>query len=284
MALLALLGGCASPRHLILQGVASELASQGNAPEDDLVLAREASAFYLKLSESVLRETPDNAALAAAVASGFTQYAYAFVQLEADRIEAKDSSAAQKLRQRAARLYRRAQGHAMNALERQTPGFAKALASNVPADWPRLQHEQVDLAYWASASWGGWIALTKDDPDTVADFPLAVRLARLAWAVSPDYGGGALLSLMGTFEAARPGGSRAQAAQYFDQAIALGAGKNAGPLVAKAESIALPAGDRPAFDALLKQALTASEMQHDLQNAVMRARAQWLLETADDLF
>jgi hypothetical protein len=281
---LALLGGCASPRHLMLQGVASELASQGNAPEDDLVLAREASAFYLKLSESVLRETPSNTALAVAVASGFTQYAYAFVQSEAERIEAKDAHAAQKLRLRAARLYRRAHVHAMNALERQTPGFAKALASKLSADWPRLQPEQVGLAYWASASWGGWIALAKDDPDTVADLPLAVRLAHLAWAVSPDYGGGALLSLMGSFEAARPGGSRAQAAQYFDQAIAAGAGKNAGPLVAKAESIALPAGDRPAFEALLKQALTVGETQHDLPNTVMRERAQWLLETADDLF
>lgn len=282
--MLALLGGCSSPRQLILQGVASELASQGKAPEDDLVLAREASAFYLKLSESVLRETTGDPALATAVAAGFTQYAYAFVQCEADRVEAKDAHAAEKLRQRAARLYRRAHDHAMNALEQQTPGFAKALASNTTANWPSLRAEQVGLAYWASASWGGWIALAKDDPDTVADLPLAVRLAHLAWAVSPDYGSGALASLMGTFEAARPGGSRAQAAQYFDQAIAAGAGKNAGPLVAKAESMALPAGDRPAFDALLKQALTASEMQHDLQNTVMRERAQWLLDTADDLF
>lgn len=279
-----MLGGCASPRQLLVQGVATELASQGNAPEDDLVLAHEASAFYLKLSESVLRETPDNAALATAVAAGFTQYAYAFVQFEADRIEAKDASAAQKLRQRAAHLYRRAHGHAMNALERQTPGFAKALASNVQTDWPRLRPEQVGLAYWAAASWGGWIALAKDDPDTVADFPLAVRLTQLAWQHMPDYGNGSLASLMGTFEAARPGGSLTQAAQYFDQSITMSAGQSAGPLVAKAESIALPGGDRAAFDALLKQALTASETQQSLPNAVMRERAQWLLTMADDLF
>jgi hypothetical protein len=62
-----------SPRYLIVQGVASELASQGQAPEDDLILAREASAFYLKLSESLLRETPGHGPLAEAVAAGFTQ-------------------------------------------------------------------------------------------------------------------------------------------------------------------------------------------------------------------
>jgi len=71
---------------------------------------------------------------------------------------------------------------------------------------------------------------------------------------------------------------------YFDQAIALGAGKNAGAYVAKAEGIALPGADRPAFEALLKQALQASEAQHDLPSAVMRERALWLQASADDLF
>lgn len=71
-AILVLLWAC-SPRHLIVQGVGNELASQGQAVEEDLVLAREASAFYLKLSESVLRQSPGNLKLAEAVAGGFTQ-------------------------------------------------------------------------------------------------------------------------------------------------------------------------------------------------------------------
>jgi predicted anti-sigma-YlaC factor YlaD len=269
---------------LIVQGVASELASQGQAPEDDLILAREASAFYLKLSESLLRETPGHGPLAEAVAAGFTQYAYAFVQFDAERLDAKDAKAAQKLRERAARLYRRAQRHALNTFEQQTPGFTKSLASDKPADWPKLRADQIGLAYWAAASWGGLIALSKDDPDTVADLPLAIRLAQLAWKTTPDHGAGALVSLMGSFELARPGGSRQQAAAYFDQAIALGAGKTAGAFVAKAEGMALPAGDRAGFENLLKQALLVSESHPSLQNGVMRERALWLLETVDDLF
>ncbi len=46
LALLLALAAC-SPRQLVLQEVAGALATQGSAPEDDLVLAREASAFYL---------------------------------------------------------------------------------------------------------------------------------------------------------------------------------------------------------------------------------------------
>jgi hypothetical protein len=51
--LVALLTAC-SPRTMLVRNVANELAGQGQAGEGDIVLAREASALYLKLSESVL--------------------------------------------------------------------------------------------------------------------------------------------------------------------------------------------------------------------------------------
>ena len=106
--------------------MADELASQGQAEEEDLGLARDAAAFYLKLSESVLRQAPGHPALAEAVAGGFTQYAYAF---DAERLEATVVRAALRQRQRAVRLYERAHRHAMAALELQQPGLAAALAA-----------------------------------------------------------------------------------------------------------------------------------------------------------
>ena len=75
-----------------------------------------------------------------------------------------------------------------------------------------------------------------------------------------------------------------EAERYFDQALASSRDQRAGVLVAKAEAIAQPAGDRAAFEALLRQALQASADRRDLSNVVMRERAQWLLDTADDLF
>lgn len=272
---------------LLVQGMADELASQGQAEEDDVALARDAAAFYLKLSESVLRQTPGHVPLAESVAGGFTQYAYAFVASEAERLESHDARAAQRLRQRAALLYLRAHRHAMAALEHHHNGFAKALA-NAPtpgsASHLSLPADQVGLAYWAAASWGAYIALSKDKPDVVADLPLVVRLAHLAWERQPGHGEGALASLMGTLEASRPGGTRSQAEAYFAQALSAGAGRNAGTFVAKAEALALPAGDRREFEALLKQALAASAGRRDLGNVVMHERAHWLLETIDDRF
>ena len=284
-ALLATTLAACSPQQMVMRSVADELAAQGLSAEDDLDLAREASAFYLKFSESVLHPQPGHAGLATAVASGFTQYAYAFVAFDADRLEATDAKAAQRLRERAARLYRRGRDHALTALEDAIPGFRRALTD--PAARPTLRPDQVALAYWGAAAWGGMISLSKDDPDTVADLPLAIRLAELAWQADPAFGNGNMASLMGSFESARPGGSHARAEAYFDEALRLGNGRSAGAFVAKAEGLAQPAGDKPAFLALLQQAVAIRDEPGSplaLSNEVMRRRARWLIDSADDLF
>lgn len=286
MALLVLACGLSAcvPRQLLVNGAADALTAQGQAEEEDIGLAREASAFYLKLSESLLRQSPGHLALAETVASGFTQYAYAFVASDAERLMGTDPKAAHPFNERARRLYLRAHRHAMAALELSNPGLKAALAQTTGLPAGLIRPEQLGVAYWAAASWGAYIALSKDDPDAVADLPLAVRLAEGVWRTSPSFGQGAAASLMGNFEAARPGGSTAQAAAYFDEAIQAGGGHNPAPYVAKAEAIAQPAGDRQAFEALLHQALSVGVQRMDLSSQVMRVRAQWLLDSADDLF
>jgi predicted anti-sigma-YlaC factor YlaD len=232
----------------------------------------------------LLRESPGNLKLAQTVAASFTQYAYAFVAFEAEKTEPVNAKAAFVLRERAARLYGRAHRHAMAALELSNPGLTLALSQPSKVLAPNPSEQQVALAYWAAASCGGLISLSKDQPDLVADLPQAIRLAHWAWQANPSYGQGALASLLGTFEAARPNGSATQAAQYFDQAMRDGAGAQAGPYVAKAEGIALVAQDRAMFEQLLHQAVDVASRHRNLQNEVMRERAVWLLEMTDDLF
>jgi predicted anti-sigma-YlaC factor YlaD len=277
------LSGCA-PRTLLLQGMADELASPGLAEEPDLGLARDAAPFYLKLSESILLQRPGHTALAEAVAGGFTQYAYAFVAFDAEKLQDTDSRAALRQRQRAARLYERAQRHAMAALEAQQPGLRAALAAPVGSPPLRLAPEQVGLAYWAAASWGAFIALSTDQPEVAADLPLARRLAHAAYDVQPSHGQGRLAVLMAQFELARPGGSAAAAERFFAQADAASGTPAPGTLLARAESLALPAGDREAFERLLRQAIEAAAPRRDLASQVMHERASWLLATIDDRF
>lgn len=269
-----------SPKRYLVSRLADEWSSQSMAEEDDLILAREASAFYLKFSESLLKQTPGHAALGESVASGFTQYAYAFVSFDAERTEGRDAGAALRMRQRAARLYLRAHGHAMAVLEHRHPGFLQALAD--PQARPALTADEVGLAYWAAASWGAYISLSKDKPEVVADLPLAVRLARLAWSLEPGFAQGSLASLVATLEAARPGGNLAEAARLFDEAEKAGDGRNAGLYVARAE--ALHNADRDGTERLLREALRVSSQHAGLANQLVHERAAWLLKTLNERF
>ena len=275
-----LLSGCAL-KPLALRALADELAAQGAAPEEDVLLARDAAPFYLKLSESVLAQTPGHLPLAAAVTGGFTQYAYAFVAFEAEKLELQDARAARLQRERAAGLYRRAQRQGWAALTQGRPDLPAALQGPGPVT---LRREELPLAYWTAAAWAAWISLAKDDPETVADLPLVLRLAEAAYAVDPTQGEGALATLLGQLEAGRPGGSAAVARAYFDAARAAGQGRNAAVPLAEAEAEALAGDDRERFATLLREALRLSAARRDLASQLLRLRAQWLLDTLDERF
>ena len=280
--LLVLSLSACSVRQQLIRQAADEMAQQ-SVEEEDIGLAREASAFYLKLAESLLRSVPGHVALAQSVTSGLTQYAYAFLSNEADRLESQSLAQAQALRERAARMFERAQKQGWVALNLRHPGLPSQLLA-IDSKALRLQPDEVGLAYWTAAAWGGQISLSKDMPDVVADLPLVVNLATLAWQTNPAYGDGSLASLMGTLELARPGGSPSRALAYWDQAIEISKGQSPGPYVAKAEGWAVEQQDRAAFEAWLNKAVEVSQGKRDLSSQIMRERALWLLRQADDIF
>jgi hypothetical protein len=279
---LGFLSACSVQQHLLRQ-VADGL-SQSAVEEEDIGLAREASAFYLKMSEALLRELPSHLGLAQSVSSGLTQYAYAFLMTEADRVESQNLKQAQALRERAARMFERAKKQGLQTLTLNYPEVIQSLSPSANSRPMQLPAQAVGLAYWTAAAWGGQISLSTDSPDVVADLPLAVTLAHKAWLVNPSYGDGALASLMGTLELARPGGSRSRALAYFDQAIEISQGQSPGPWVAKAEGWALDQQDRPAFEMWLNKAIEVSSGKRDLSSQIMRDRARWLLSQADSIF
>ena len=290
------LGAC-SFQGMVNHQLANQLSADALSSEDDLGLAHDASAFYLKLSETTLKNEPEHIALAQAVTAGLTQYAYAFISQPADELQSSDPERSNQLRERAKRMYARAQTHGMKALELNQPGLAESLF-NAPANHAtsstasdsvlrhplRLDNKLVGLAYWSAAAWAARISLSTDEPEVVADFPQVLTLARLAYESNPQFGKGSLASLMGVLEMSRPAGSKAKALGYFDQAIALGAQEEAGPWVSKAESYALPMGDKALFETLLNQTLEFGKTHHDLSTQIMAARAKWLLSQVDDLF
>lgn len=275
------MSGCAMNTFVIDQ-VAKNLVSDDDN-EQDLWLARDASPFYLKLTENLLIRSPANLKLAETVCSGFTQYAYTFIAFEADKLEASDYKSSEIIRDRASKMYARAYKHGIKALNLNFTGFEAGLRAPNPSAPIVLPASSVGLLYWSAASLGGWISSAKDMPDLVADFPVALRLVNLAWKLDPSYSQGSLASLMGTFEWANPNGSKPLATQYFDMAIRYSKDQNAGPFVSKAERVAVAMKDKKMFEQLLNKAIDIALKYPSLQNEAMRLRAQWLLDNAQEL-
>ena len=107
----ALLPAC-SIRKTAVNKLGDALAETGStfASDDDPELVGEAIPFGLKTMESLLAESPRHEGLLLAACSGFVQYSYGWVQLEADYIEEDSLAEATHQRDRARRLYLRLTG------------------------------------------------------------------------------------------------------------------------------------------------------------------------------
>jgi predicted anti-sigma-YlaC factor YlaD len=288
LALALLASGCSIER-LATNRMADALAASGTtyAADDDPELVGAALPFSLKLMESVLAETPEHRGLLAATAAAFTQYAWAYVQQEGDRLELEDTGQAWKSWNRARGLYLRARDYALRGLDAAHPGFSAALRADPAAAMARTGQEDVDLLYWCAVSWAAAISLGKDDPALVADLGLVSALIDRALDLDEDWDRGAIHAFLITYSMSRPdseGGREASARAHFDRAVALTQGKAAGPHVSWAEAVCLAREDRACFDAAIAAALAVdpdAEPAMRLANTVMRRRASWLADNAD---
>ncbi len=282
--------GC-SIKRLAINQLGDALSNGGGsfATDDDPDLIRAAAPFSLKLMELLLVESPQHRELLQALASGFTQYAYAFAALPADELEEKDLAAANAGHARAKRLYLRARNYGLRGLAVKHPDFEKLLRASPAAAVRVTTKADVHLLYWTAVSWAAGISLSKDNPDAIADLPLAAALMDRALALDSGFDHGAIHSFLITFELARPGAGPdavAKARQHFARAVELSGGNQAGPYVSLAESVALQQQNAAEFKALLDQALAVkvdARPEWRLVNTLMQRRAAWLLGRIDDL-
>jgi len=293
-ALVALLGpalaGCSLSR-LAVDALGDALAEGGStyATDDDPELVGQALPFALKTIEGLLETSPDHAGLLLAAASGFTQYAYAYVQCEADYAEAASLPRATALRQRALRLYRRARDYGLRGLEAAVPGSAAALRRDPTTAAARLGRDAADVAYWTALSWAAAASVSKD-AELVADLPIAEALMRRVLALDEGLGAGAVHDFFIAYEGGRPaaaGGSPERARAHLERALALAGGERVAPLVAFAESVCVAQQDRREFAELLERALALDADRYPeqrLANLVAQRRARWLRARADELF
>ena len=290
----ALLSAGCSVRQLAVRSFANALAGGADiyASDDDPDLVGAALPFGLKTIEGLLAQDPQNPKLLLAAASGFTQYAYAFVQQEADFVEGNDLARATELRARARRLYLRALGYGWRGLEVGAPGLRARLQSDPGAAEQALAglgKDQVPLLYWTAAAWAAAIALAKDEAELSADLATVEAMMRRALALDETFGQGVIHDFFLTYEGSRTavGGSAERAREHFARSMAIAQNQRAAPLVSMAETVAVAAQDRAEFERLLNQALAIDAdavPAQRLANLISQRRARWLLARADELF
>ncbi len=287
-----LLCGCNPVKKYMMNQVANELASSTKSfhSDNDPELIRESLPFALKMIEAILVKTPRHRGLLKQACSGFTEYAYGFLQQDADEIEDDDLDRATTLRMRARNMYLRARDYGLRGLETTHKNFGVLLRSNAENAVRKLGRRDVELAYWTAAAWGMAISLGKDDPHLIAEQPIVEALLDRVMELDETFDDGALHEAMISYEMARKGAAgkpEARARRHFERALELSRGTRAAPYVNFAEAVSLQNQNRKEFESLLRKALTVDvnkRPEYRVENLILQKRARWLLSRVDDLF
>jgi predicted anti-sigma-YlaC factor YlaD len=288
---LLLATGC-SINQMAVNKIGDALAGSGTtfASDNDPDLVGEAVPFSLKLMESLLESSPRHRGLLLAACKGFTQYAYAYVQQEADSLEDVDVARSAAARDRARRLYIRARDYGLRGLETRHEGFGRRLRADARATVREATREDVPLLYWTAAAWGSTIAISKEDPEIFADQPQVEALIDRALELDEAYDAGAIHGFLVSYEGSRRGATGdpvARARVHFDRAVSLSGGQLASVFVSWAEAVDVDRQDRADFDAMLQRALAIdadARPEWRLANLIFQRRARWLLSREDALF
>jgi len=284
------LAGC-SLNRMAANSVANTLAAGGDVfgRDDDPELIRDALPFGLKTMESLLEVVPRHTGLLLTTCQAFTQYAYGFVQLDAEMIDQVDYARASEMRDRALKLFVRGRDYGLRGLEVRHRGITRALQSNPDSAARVFRKDEVPLLYWTAAAWGSAINLGKDRPDLTADIGAVRALIARGLQLDELYQEGALHQAMIVIESLPPamGGSPERAREHFRRAVELSGGADPTPFVTMAQSVSVAAQDRAEFRDLLGRAIAADPDRlpnHRLATLLLQRKARVLLEREDELF
>jgi predicted anti-sigma-YlaC factor YlaD len=270
-------------------GNALSEGTSGFAKDEDPELVRDAIPFALKTIESLIDQSPKHRGLLTAACSGFTQYGYAFVQAEADYVEAQDLDRATAMRTRAKKLYLRAVEYGLRSLDVGSPGFPDRLRKDPDAALAKTKKTDVPALYWTAAAWAAAFAIDKADSALSADQSLMEKMMRRALTLDESWELGSIHDFFISWDGAKasPTAPSAAAREHFDRAVALAKGRRASPYVSYAEVVSVGMQNKKEFQELLETAITIdvnAVPEQRLANILSQRRARWLLSKTDELF
>jgi hypothetical protein len=278
-----MLTAACSPKQMGINRMASALASATSVydTDNDPEFVRVAAPSTLKTVEMLLSQSPNHPQLLLTACSGFTQYAYGFLHVEAE-IRAADAAAANDLRTRAGKMYQRARGYCLRGLQIRHPELTpQALAADPAAALQIATVKDVPWLYWTAAAWGADLSLAPSPLARIGELATVRALLNRAKALNDTWENGAIYEALIAFDGlpALLGGSPQAARADFDRAMRLSNGKSVFACVALAATIANPAEKRR----LLEQAMAidvSTLTSRRLTNLIAQRYARALLGAA----
>lgn len=259
-------------------GILLEDVGRASAKQTDPALVREGTPAYLMLLDGLIEAYPKEKRLLLAGAEAYCSYAGAFS--DEDNPEA------------VARLYLRGKQYALRAMRRHQEFLAILAQPYGELEKYVIGFSQRDVPalFWFSSCWAGWISVSTDSVEAVADLPRVVLLMERIIELDERYHYGGAHLFMGIYKSARPkayGGEPEAARRHFERAIEISKGDLLMAYVYYAEHYAKKTFQRDLYVSLLEKVLEAPVdrlPELTLSNTVAKTRAEKLLNEVEEYF
>jgi hypothetical protein len=194
--------------------------------------------------------------------------------------------------ERAQLFYLRARDYGFLLLQ-QTEAFKDSIPRREDEFVSRLQkikEKDVPALFWTAFAWGGWINLSKDNPQAIFDLGKVRPMMQTVIELQEDYFYGAAHLFFGSILGSLPrmlGGDPEKARSHFEKCLAISNEKFMLAYVYMARYYAYPTLDEELFDKYLKAALQAPPdilPDNKLLTAIARDKAQKLIVKKEQLF
>ncbi|GBC63355.1 hypothetical protein DENIS_4349 [Desulfonema ishimotonii] len=243
---------------------------------NDLETVKTGGPAYLLMTDSLLRDDPDNDALLRAAASLYTAYTDVYVE---------DPDRARKLTDKGLNYaFRAVCSRCSDACALRQDEF-KQFEHQIR----EMDADDVPALYTLGTAWAGWIQAHREDWNAIAEIARVEVLMQQVIRLDETYRDGSAHLYLGILNTLLPpalGGKPEEGRQHFERVLTLSGGRNLMVKVTFARQYARLVFDRALHDRLLQEVLAADPdvEGYALVNALARKQAKALLESADEYF
>ncbi len=281
LTLLVSQSGCIKAMLTNGQISATRQASSAMDTVGDFEMAKASISSGLSQFEGMHRLAPDNTDALFLLTKGWAGYSFAIAEDDMESAQDKgDDDLAGYHKKRARMGYERAVFYGLELLRHTDDGFEKAKKNEDTfkkwLDENFSSHEDAENLFWVGYAWLGRVNIGKDDPALVGELFVAVAMLEKSNQIDPTYNHFAAQTALAAYHARTAMSEMDQSQKLFEDALAKTQRKSLVIQLNYATRYACNKGDRPLYEKLINEVLTADDPdpQQRFTNTLAKRRAR----------